>query len=281
VVIGGGLLGLEVAAGLRARGCPVTVVHLVPTLMERQLDASGGQLVQRTLEARGLGFATAAQTTAILGADCVTGVQLADGTILGAEMVVMAVGVRPNKTLAQQTGLACRGGVLVDDHLVTSDPNIFALGECSEHQGQVYGFVAPLYEQADVLARRLTGEPEAAFTPEVAATTLKVTGVDVYSVGEFQDEAGEVISLRDFGRGVYRRLSVSDGRLVGAVLCGEVQDGPWYQGLIRRGLDVTPIRDHVVFGKHHVDAWLAAEAAGPPAAPGPHLPSATLAVGGD
>jgi nitrite reductase (NADH) large subunit len=250
VVIGGGLLGLEAAAGLALKGMKVSVVHLMPTLMERQLDPSAGYLLEKAIKARGIDVYTKANTEAILGADCVTGVKLKDGTVLPADLVVMAVGIRPNFGLGKAAGLDCNRGIVVDDQLLTSDPDIFAVGECVEHRGQCYGLVAPLYEMAKVLASELAGENPGGFVPAVTSTKLKVTGIDLFSAGDFSDddENNEVV-LRDPARGIYKRVVLRDDRVVGAVLYCDTADGAWYFDLLKKGEDVGAIRDTLIFGQ--------------------------------
>ncbi len=212
VVIGGGLLGLEAAAGMAARGASVTVVHLMGHLMERQLDPAAGYLLQRDLERRGIKVHCKGATKAILGHDRAEAVLLEDGTVHAADLVCMAVGIRPEVRLANDAHLEVERGIVVDDALRTSDPHIFALGECVEHRSQVFGLVAPLYDQAKVLARTLLGE-EAAFRPVQTATKLKVTGCDLYSAGDFAEGEGrEDIVFRDPGRGIYKRLVLETTR---------------------------------------------------------------------
>jgi len=249
VVIGGGLLGLEAAAGLAEQGMQVSVVHLMPTLMERQLDQSAGYLLKKAIEARGITVHTGANTKAILGEKKVEGVELEDGTVLPADLVVMAVGIRPNGTLAKEAGLTVNRGIVVDDQMRTSDPHIFALGECVEHRGATYGLVAPLYEMAGVLARTLIGE-EAAYTGSVTATKLKVTGISLYSAGDFAEAKDrEEIVLRDASRGVYKRLVLKDSRIIGAVLYGDTEDGAWFFQLLREGKDIADLRETLIFGQ--------------------------------
>ena len=253
-MIGGGLLGLEAAAGLAMRGMQVTVVHLMPTLMERQLDPEAGTMLQRTLEARGLVVRCYASTAAILGADRVEGVRFADGEEIPADLVVMAVGIRPNVGLAKEAGLEVKRGVLVDDGLQTSDPSIMALGECVEHRGQCYGLVAPLYEMARVVADRLAGDRDAVYEGSVTATKLKVTGINLFSAGDFAPgEDREEIVLRDPAQQVYRRLVLRGGRLLGAVLYGDTEDGAWFFDLVQGQDDVTMLRDGLIFGEAHAD----------------------------
>ena len=252
VVIGGGLLGLEAAAGLNARGMEASVLHLMPTLMERQLDPAAGYLLAQTLEARGVRILCKADTAEIVGEDRVTGVRLKDGRTIHADLVVMAVGIRPNVALAKAAGLAVQRGILVEADLRTSDSDIFALGECVECDGQLFGLVAPLYEMAGVLARQLTGEADANFAPAATATKLKVTGVNLYSAGDFADaDDREEIVLRDPARGIYKRLVLRDNRLLGAVMYGETADGPWFFDLIRKRIDVGDMRHTLIFGQSY------------------------------
>ena len=252
-VLGGGLLGLEAAAGLKAQGMEVTVLHLMPTLMERQLDPSSGYLLQKAFEDRGIAVRCKANTHAILGETHVTGVRLDDGTELPADIVVMAVGIRPNAVLAKEAGLETNRGVLVGDDMRTSDPDIFSVGECVEHRGLCYGLVAPLYEMAKVVAAQLAGDGAAAYTGSVTATKLKVTGIDLFSAGDFGEAKDrQDIVLRDAARGVYKRLVLKENRIVGAVLYGETGDGSWFFDLLRKETDVTELRDTLIFGQSYV-----------------------------
>lgn len=248
VVIGGGLLGLEAAAGMAARGAEVTVIHLMGHLMERQLDPAAAYLLQRDLEGRGIRVHCKGATKAILGTDRVEAVLLEDGTVYPADLVCMAVGIRPETRLANDAGLEVARGITVDDHMRTSDPAIFALGECVEHDGQLFGLVAPLYDQARVLAATLAGQ-DAAFQPVQTATKLKVTGCDLFSAGDFADAPGrEDIVFRDPGRGIYKRLILEGDRLIGAVMYGDTADGAWFFDKIRSGADITADRDTLIFG---------------------------------
>ncbi|MCG6113363.1 MAG: nitrite reductase large subunit NirB [Paracoccus sp.] len=248
VVIGGGLLGLEAAAGMAARGAEVTVIHLMGHLMERQLDPAAGYLLQKDLERRGIRIHCKGATKAILGTTRVEGVELDDGTIYPADLVCMAVGIRPETRLAKAAGLSVGRGVVVDDAMRTSDPAIFALGECVEHDGQIFGLVAPLYDQAKVLAATLMGQ-DAAFKPQQTATKLKVTGCDLFSAGDFADAPGrEDIVFRDPGRGIYKRLILEGDRLIGAVMYGDTADGAWFFDKIRSGANISGDRDTLIFG---------------------------------
>jgi nitrite reductase (NADH) large subunit len=249
VVLGGGLLGLEAAAGLKKRGMNVRVLHLMGHLMERQLDATAGDLLQKHLEWRGIDIHCRAQTTAILGHKRAEAVLLDDGTIYPADLVVMATGIRPETRIATDAGIQVERGIVVDDRMQTSDPDILAVGECVEHAGICYGLVEPIYEMAAVAARTLAGE-QAAFRPAEPGTHLKISGVDVFSAGDFLGAPGtEQIVLSDPGIGAYKKLVIAGGRLVGAVLFGDTIDGNWYLELIRGGTDVEPIRDDLMFGR--------------------------------
>lgn len=249
VVIGGGLLGLEAAHGLSLRGMKVTVIHLMPTLMERQLDEAAGWLLKTALEGRGQTILTEADTGEIYGEGKVEGVRLKDGREIPADIVVMAVGIRPNTALAREAGLATGRGIHVDDHMVTSDADILAVGECVEHDGNVYGLVAPLWEMCRSLADGLVAQPSG-YRGSVTSTKLKVSGIDVFSAGDFSGGDGcEDIVLRDATRGVYKRVIVKEDRIVGAVLYGDTADGNWYFDLLKKGEDVSEIRDALIFGQ--------------------------------
>lgn len=249
-VIGGGLLGLEAAAGLMEQGMDVTVVHLMATLMERQLDPAAGYLLQRELERRGMRILTSAKTTAILGDGRASAVQLADGTEVPCDLVIMAAGIRPNAALALDAGMTVNRGIVVNDRLQTSDPDILALGECAEVGGACYGLVAPLYRMAEVAAAQLAGDTAARFEDAPMATRLKVNGIDLYSAGDFgEGEGREEIVLRDAASGVYKRLVLENNRIAGAVLYGDTADGPWFFELLRSGTDISEMRETLVFGR--------------------------------
>ena len=249
VVIGGGLLGLEAAVGLKEQGMDVTVLHLMPTLMERQLDTPAGHLLQKAIEARGIRVITKANTKAILGEKKVEAVLLEDGTRLPADLVVMAVGIKPNAGLAKDAGIDVGRGIKVDPTMRTSDPDIFAVGECAEVETQVFGLVAPLYEMATVIAAQLAGDPSATFTPSATATKLKVTGINLFSAGDFAEgKDREEIVLRDAARGVYKRLVLKDDRVIGAVMYGDVSDGAWFFDLLKKGADISEMRETLIFG---------------------------------
>ena len=252
IVIGGGLLGLEAANGLMKRGMEVTVVHLVDTLMERQLDRTAGDMLRQSLEARGLRFKMPAQTAAILGETHVTGVRFADGEEIASDLVVMAVGIRPNVDLAKKAGLYCERGIVVSDTMQTYDGRIYAVGECVQHRRQTYGLVAPLFDQAKVCANHLALRGFARYEGSSVSTKLKVTGIDLFSAGDFAPAKDrEEIVLHDAGAGVYKRLVIKDNRLLGAVLYGDTGDGPWYFRLLREGADVSGMRERLMFGETH------------------------------
>lgn len=249
VVVGGGLLGLEAAAGLARRGMAVTVLHLMPTLMERQLDSDAARLLAGSLAARGIGVAAAAEAEAILGDESVAGVRLKGGQILPADLVVIAIGIRPNAEIARRAGLPCGRGVVVDDGLGTDDPAVFALGECVEHRGQTFGLVAPIWDQARVLADRLSGGG-ARYEGSTSHASLKVTGIDLFSAGAFEAAPGdEPVVLRDRASGVYRKLVLRQGRLAGALLYGDASEADWYLELIRSQAPVDKIRGALMFGR--------------------------------
>lgn len=251
-VIGGGLLGLEAANGLKARGMDVTVVHLAPWLMERQLDQTAGRLLQRSLEARGIVFLLERQTTEFIAGDDgrISAVRLQDGSTVPAGLVVLAVGIRPNTALAEAAGLHCNRGIVVSDTLQTFDPRIYAVGECVSHRGVAYGLVAPLFEMAKVCANHLARLGIGRYAGSVTSAKLKVTGVELFSAGDHIGAAGtDSIVLSDPVGGVYKKLVLRDNRLVGACLYGDTVDSAWYFRLLRDGRDVAPERDRLMFGE--------------------------------
>ncbi|MEN3278845.1 MAG: nitrite reductase large subunit [Massilia sp.] len=250
VVIGGGLLGLEAAHALMRRGMAVTVVHVASSLMNQQLDGEAGRLLKESLERAGLSILLGAQTSAIAGEGKVEAVCFADGSELPADLVVMAAGVRPNIALAREAGLHCERAIVVDDTLQTYDPRVYAVGECVQHRRATFGLVAPVWEQARVCAAHLAGAGHRRYVQAALATRLKVTGIDLFSAGDIAGGAdSEELVLRDRGAGVYKRLVLEGGRVTGAVLMGDVGDGPWYFDLIQRGADVSGFRDRLLFGQ--------------------------------
>jgi nitrite reductase (NADH) large subunit len=250
VVIGGGLLGLEAANGLLRQGMEVTVVHVTDALMNQQLDKPAAVLLQKALEAKGLRFLLSANTAEIVGPDRVSAVRFKDGSEVAADLVVMTAGVRPNIALARSAGLHCERAIIVDDTLQTYDPRIYAVGECVQHRKATFGLVAPIWDQARVCGAHLAGAGHRRYVQQATATKLKVTGVDLYSAGDFiGGEDTEDLVLRDPRRGVYKRLVLRGSRLVGAVLYGDVKDGPWYFELIQSGRDVSAFRRELPFGQ--------------------------------
>ncbi len=250
VVIGGGLLGLEAAHGLSLRGMKVTVVHLMPTLMERQLDEAAGFLLRQELESRGQTILTSANTKVIHGVEGkVVGIELEDGTKVKADIVVMAAGIKPSTSLAKLADLECERGIVVDDNMVTSDPDILAVGECVQHRGACYGLVAPLWDMCRSLADYLTDAPNG-YEGSVTSTKLKVSGIDLFSAGDFSGGDGcEDIVMRDAARGVYKRVVLKDNKIIGAVLYGDTADGNWYFDLLKKEEDVGDIREGLIFGQ--------------------------------
>lgn len=248
VVVGGGLLGLEAAYGLAKAGAPVTLLHLVDRLMERQLDGPAADLLKTLVERKGIRILLNASSACIHGDGHVEAVELADGSRIEADAVIFAAGIKPNVALAKEAGIAVNRGVVVNDVMQTSSSDIFALGECAEHRGTCYGLVEPAYEQARVLARHLAGR-SAAYQGSVVSTNLKVSGVSVFSAGDFMGgEGGESLVLTDRRRGTYKKLVIADGRLTGAVLIGDTVDALWYLELIRNRDNVAAIRTDMMFG---------------------------------
>jgi nitrite reductase (NADH) large subunit len=253
VVIGGGLLGLEAANGLKQRGMLVTVVHLSKTLMDRQLDEVAGGMLHHSLEERGVEFLLGAETKEIIGKKRVQGVRFKDGRETTADLVVMAVGIRPNIELAKKSGLYCERGIIVNDTLQTYDPRVYAVGECVQHRRQTYGLVAPLFEQAKVCADHLAELGIRRYQGSVTSTKLKVTGIDVFSAGDFTgNEQTESIVLQDPGVGVYKKVVLKDNRIQGAVMVGDTVDGAWYFQLMREGTDVSAFRSRLLHGQAHL-----------------------------
>jgi len=251
VVIGGGLLGLEAANGLMKQGMDVTVVHLLDALMERQLDKPASALLQASLEERGMNFMMEAATAEIIGNGRAQGVRFKDGSEVEADLVVMGVGIVPNADLARSAGLHCERGIVVNDVMQTFDPAIYAVGECAQHRGIAYGLVAPLFEQGKVAANQLANLGYAHYQGSVTSTKLKVTGIDLFSAGEFNEAEGdEVMVLQDPAAGTYKKLVINDDRIKGAVLYGDTIDGTWYFQLMREGTSIADFRKTILFGQH-------------------------------
>lgn len=254
IVIGGGLLGLEAANGLLIQGMDVSVVHRSGTLMNQQLDKAASDLMLVELQAKGMHFLMHHDTAELIGTDRVEKVRFKNGTEVEADLVVMAVGVRPNMKLAHDSGIACERGVLVDDTLKTYSPNIYAVGECVQYRNETFGLVAPLYEQAKVCAQQLAGVGGAKYKSSVTATKLKVTGINLFSAGDFiGDDESDVLLYQDPSRHIYKKLVLKDNRIIGTVLYGDTTDGNWYFSLLTEEHDISAMREDVLFGQHQVD----------------------------
>ena len=255
VVLGGGLLGLEAANGLVLRGMDVTVIHNNEVLLNRQMDRQAGEMLQTALEQRGLKFKMAAKTQRLIsdGSDHIKAVRFEDGSELECDLFIMAIGVRPNMALAQEAGIYCERGIVVNDTLQSYDPSIYAVGECIQHRGDTFGLVAPLFEQAKVCANHLSDHGAAEYITLPTATKLKVTGINLFSVGDFiGDESCESIHFTDPALGIYKKLVIKANKLIGAVLYGDTVDGNWYQELLEKEEPVSGIRDVLIFGKAYV-----------------------------
>ena len=258
-VIGGGLLGLEAARGLQVQGCDVSVVHLMPNLMERQLDSTGSALLKSQIERMGVNVLLGRSTTSILGNGRVEGLAFKDGSSIDAELVVIAAGIRPNAQLAREAGLKVNRGIVVDDWMETSHPGIYAVGECAEHRGLCYGLVAPLLEQGKALAAVITGNPGPGFESAVPASKLKIMGVEVFSAGTWDETAigGEAIRFEDPSLGLYRKLVLKDNRLAGFILVGDTSDSPRYLDMLHSQRDLSDARRHLLFPPPAKDEGLA------------------------
>jgi len=254
IVIGGGLLGLEAANGLMIQGMDVSVVHRSGTLMNQQLDQAASDLMLVELQAKGMHFLMHHDTAELIGQDRVEKVRFKDGTEVEADLVVMAVGVRPNIKLAQDSGIACERGVLVDDTLKTYSANIYAVGECVQYRNETFGLVAPLYEQAKVCANQLANIGGSKYVSSVTATKLKVTGINLFSAGDFiGDEESEALVYQDASRHIYKKLVLKDNKIIGTVLYGDTTDGNWYFSLLGDEKNISAIREDILFGQHQVD----------------------------
>jgi nitrite reductase (NADH) large subunit len=255
VVLGGGLLGLEAANGLVLRGMDVTVIHSNEVLLNKQMDRQAGEMLQKELEQRGLKFKMAAKTQQLIGDENghIKAVRFEDGSELECDLFIMAIGVRPNMALAQEAGVYCERGIVVNDTLQSYDPSIYAVGECIQHRGDTFGLVAPLFEQAKVCANHLSDHGVAEYITLPTATKLKVTGINLFSVGDFMgDESSENIHFVDPALGIYKKLVIKANKLIGAVLYGDTVDGNWYQELLEKEEPVSAIRDMLIFGKAYV-----------------------------
>jgi nitrite reductase (NADH) large subunit len=252
VVLGGGLLGLEAANGLVLRGMDVIVIHNHEVLLNRQLDKHAGKLLQAELEQKGIKFKMAAKLNCLLGDanNHITAVRFADDSELDCDLFIMAIGVRPNITLAKQAGLYCERGVVVNDSLQSDDPHIYAVGECIQHRGDTFGLVAPLFEQAKVCATHLSGQSDKGYVNLPTAVKLKVTDIHLFSIGDFHGELGcEKLIYSDSALGIYKKLVLKDDKIIGAVLYGDTVDGVWYQQLLEQKTTISTLRDRLIFGK--------------------------------
>ncbi|MDP7057615.1 MAG: nitrite reductase large subunit NirB [Nitrospinaceae bacterium] len=253
LVIGGGLLGLEAAYALKQQGMFVTVVHLMDSLMERQLDPEASAMLKKTLENRGIQFLMETSTEALLGKHRVYGARFKGGLEIAADLVVMAVGIRPNIDLAKKANIYCDRGVVVNDTMQTYDGRIYAVGECVQHKDQVYGLVAPLFEQAKVCANHLAQLGFALYSGSLTFSKLKVTGVDLFSTGDFMgDDTTESIVMKDVDRGIYKKIVLKDNRIHGAVMFGDTVDGSWYYQMLRDRTDISGFRGQLLYGQSHL-----------------------------
>jgi len=254
IVIGGGLLGLEAANGLMIQGMDVSVVHRSNTLMNQQLDQAASDLMLDQLQAKGMHFLMNHDTAELIGKDRVEKVRFKDGSEVAADLVVMAIGVQPNIELAKKAGIMCDRGVLVDDTLKTYSKNTYAVGECVQYRNETFGLVAPLYEQARVCAAQLANLGGEKYKSSVTATKLKVTGINLFSAGDFiGDELSETLVYQDPSRHIYKKLVLNDNKIIGSLLYGDTTDGNWYFALLSGQKDISGFRDDILFGQHQVD----------------------------
>lgn len=259
VVIGGGLLGLEAANGLMLQGMSVTVVHRSDTLMNQQLDPASADLMRLELESKGLNILMQHRTQAFLGNERVEKVQFDDGTVIAADLVVVAIGIKPNIVLAERAGIQCERGIMVTDTLQTFTPSIYAVGECVQHRQQIFGLVAPLFEQAKVCANHLAGLGIATYMTPVTVTQLKVTGIDLFSAGDFQgNQHSDMIIYQDRQRYHYKKLVIAENKIIGIVLYGDTRDGQWYVSLLNAQQDISSLRDSLLFGQRFCEQGQAA-----------------------
>lgn len=249
VILGGGLLGLEAANGLMLRGMQVTVVNRSGHLLNRQLDAQAAGFLRRELESKGIEFRLGVTISEVISKNQhISKVRLSDNSLLPADILVMATGIKPNIRLGMAMGLVCERGIIVNDHLQSSDHSIYAVGECVQHRGEVFGLVAPVYEQARICAQQLAGQPSATYQTLLAATMLKVTGIDLFSIGDFEGDAEcEQLILVDHALGVYRKMVLKNNIIVGMIMYGDTSDSAWYLKLIKNHVNVAAIRDQLIF----------------------------------
>lgn len=250
VILGGGLLGLEAANGLLQRGMQVSVINRAGHLLNRQLDRKAAAFLQRELAAKGIQFHLGVTIASVNSEDQhISSVELSDGSVLAADMLIMSTGITPNISLAKRIGLACQQGIEVDECMRTSDPAIYSVGECVQHQGEVFGLVAPVYEQAKVCAQQLLGRGDSQFKTLSSATMLKVTGIDLFSVGNFEGDADcQVLQLIDHDLGIYKKIVIRNDSVVGVILYGDTSDSAWYLNLVKEKTAIASIRDRLMFG---------------------------------
>lgn len=254
VVIGGGLLGLEAANGLMIQGMDVSVVQRGTILMNQQLDQTASDLMQAELEAKGMQFLIGYDTAEFIGSERVEKVRFSNGIEVEADLIVMAVGVRPNIALAKKAGIMCERGVLVDDTLKTYAKNTYAVGECVQYRNQTFGLVAPLYEQAKVCAAQLARIGGDKYKSSVTATQLKVTGINLFSAGDFNGDAqSEIVFYHDPSRHIYKKLVLKNNKIIGSLLYGDITDGNWYFSLLNEQKNISAFRQDILFGQHQVD----------------------------
>ena len=251
VILGGGLLGLEAASGLMKRGMDVTVVNRGEYLLSQQLDEVAANILKVELEQTGLSFRMGVTIKEIISTkDHISRVIFSENSELPADILIMATGVRPNKQLAEKIGLHCEKGIVVNSFMQTFDPRIYSVGECVQHRGELFGLVAPVYEQAKVCANHLAGHGVAGFKTLIAATILKVTDINLFSMGNFRgDDTTESITLQDFALNIYRKIVVRDNKIVGVVLYGDTTDSGWYMELFKKESDISEFREQLIFGK--------------------------------
>ncbi|MBD9362590.1 NAD(P)/FAD-dependent oxidoreductase [Methylomonas fluvii] len=251
VILGGGLLGLEAANGLLQRGMQVSVINRAGHLLNRQLDAKAAAFLQRQLADKGIQFHLGATIQRIDNQDGhISAVTLSNGSILPADMLIMSTGIKPNISLAKRIGLECQHGIVVDDRMRSSDPAIFSVGECVQHRGELFGLVAPVYEQAKVCAQQLAGQADSQFKTLSSATMLKVTGIDLFSVGDFEgDSECQILQLIDHGLGIYKKIVLRGDIVVGVILYGDTSDSAWYLNLVKESTPIAAIRDRLMFGR--------------------------------
>jgi len=256
IILGGGLLGLEAASGLMKLGMEVTVVNRGDRLLNLQLDTVAANILKAELKQTGLSFRMGVTIKEITSTnEHISRVILTDGSELPADILIMATGIRPNKQLAEKIGLHCEKGIVVNSNMQTFDPYIYSVGECVQHRGELFGLVAPVYEQAKVCANHLAGHGVATFKTLIPATILKVTEINLFSMGKFLgDETTETLTFQDHALNSYRKIVLRDNKIVGVLLYGDTTDSGWYMELFKKESDISHFRDQLVFGKPQEEA---------------------------